>query len=161
MDAIEVLKTRKSTRSYTDEPIDDSVLNDIIECGLRAPSAMNKQQNHITVLKDPAKVALLREKTGHNVGYGAPVLMIVHAPKSFSYEYTLKDGTCIMENLLLAAHAYGLGAVWIDMLKDFQDEEYMQKFGIVDANIVGTVALGYASNEAPAKERDLSRVTIL
>ena len=52
MDAIELLKTRRSCRSFQKEMIKDEELQTILECGLNAPSAMNKQDSKIVVVQD-------------------------------------------------------------------------------------------------------------
>jgi hypothetical protein len=94
--------------------------------------------------------------------YGAPVVLVVLADKSVhTYLY---DGSLVMENLQLAAHALGLGACWIHRAKETFDlpewKEFLKKLGIEgEYEGIGNCVIGYPEGEVPAvKPRKEGRV---
>lgn len=91
--------------------------------------------------------------------YGAPVILVVLAdPKSSTF---VEDGSCVLENMMLAAHALGLGSVWVHREREIFDSEegksLLRTWGL-DQTLrgVGSIAFGYAaapaSPAAPRKE---------
>lgn len=161
---IKSIETRRSIRSYKNDPISKEIIVDICKAGTYAPSAMNKQTSIILAITNPDMVARLEKinakytnnPDGHPF-YGAPVVLVVLANKDHAnYIY---DGTCVMENLMLAAHAYGLGSCWIHRARQsFEDEQGKQilKELNIEGNYegIGNVILGYIDGEIPqAKPR--------
>ena len=89
--------------------------------------------------------------------YGAPVVVLVLAEGNTFVE----DGTCVLENLMLAAHAMGLATVWVHREREMFDSEkgkaLLREWGLPETlRGVGAVALGYAAQEpaeaAPRKQ---------
>ena len=93
--------------------------------------------------------------------YGAPVVLVVLADKSVpTYLY---DGSLVMENLLLAAHALGLGACWIHRAKETfelpEGKALLKKLGIEgEYEGIGNCIVGYADGEFAQKPRKENRV---
>ena len=123
MDALQCMMTRSSVKSYKSDPVPKELIEKIVAAGLRAPSALNKQSPIILVVTDRQvrdELSLL------NAGkdpfkrvdpfYGAPCVLVVLAKKEV--EQRVYDGSLVMENLQLAAHALGLGACWIHRAKE-------------------------------------------
>ena len=167
---INALKERRSIRSFTDEVPSKEVIDEIIGAGLYAPSGMGKQSSIILVVDNPELDKKIREdnrkiagfEEGKDPFYGAPVILIVLGNKeSMTNVY---DGSCTMQNLMLAAHSLGLGTVWVHRAKqEFEMPEYqelLKKNGIEgEYEGIGHVALGYIDGEVPApKERKENRV---
>ena len=168
MDALECMMTRSSVKSYKSDPVPKELIEKIVAAGLRAPSALNKQSPIILVVTDRQvrdELSLL------NAGkdpfkrvdpfYGAPCVLVVLAKKEV--EQRVYDGSLVMENLQLAAHALGLGACWIHRAKEtFETEEgkaILAKLGIEgEYEGVGNCVLGYPDHDPDKKPRKENRV---
>lgn len=163
MNALDVLKTRRSVRSYKLDVIPtQELINQVIEAGTFAPTGMGRQSPIIVAVTNKRvrdKLSLLNAKvmnTASDPFYGAPVVIVVLADKSVpTYLY---DGALVMGNLLNAAHAVGLGGCWIHRAREvFASEEgkaLLEEWGI-EGNYegIGHCILGYASKEVSVKPR--------
>ena len=168
MEALEAMLTRKSIKSYKPDMVDKETLDKIIAAGLNAPSGMNKQAAIIVAVTNKEDRDLLSKI---NMGkdpfhradpfYGAPVVLVVLADKSVpTYIY---DGSVVMENLMLATHALGLGACWIHRAKETfelpEGKELLKKWGIEgDYEGIGNCIVGYPDVEPEKKPRKENRV---
>lgn len=169
---LELIKTRRSVRAYQRDMIPRELIDQIVEAGLYAPSGMNRQPVIIIAVSDPKTRDALSRLNASIMGtdgdpfYGAPVVLIVLADRSApTYLY---DGALAMENLMLAAHASGLGSCWIHRAKEVFDtprgKELLQKWGVPNAERltgVGHCILGYPApdGEKPAAPRKEGYVT--
>ena len=111
MDAIEALKTRRAVRAYTSAPVPREIIEDIIDCGRLAATAINIQPWEFVVVTSP----LVRRSIAHTTDYGkfiaeAPVCVVVLCQDT---KYYLEDGSAATENIMLAARAHGLGSCWV------------------------------------------------
>lgn len=116
MDIMEAIYTRRSVRQYTGEPVTREEVHEIIKAGSWAPSGLNNQPWRFAVVFDGEKRATLAGLTKYrHIVEGAPVSIAVFCDRDAMYNAT-KDhqsiGACL-QNMLLAAHALGLGAVWL------------------------------------------------
>ena len=168
MEALEAMLTRKSIKSYKPDMVDKATLDKIIQAGLNAPSGLNKQSPIIVAVTNKEDRDLLSQI---NMGkdpfhradpfYGAPVVLVVLADKSVpTYIY---DGSLVMENLMLATHALGLGACWIHRAKETfelpEGKELLKKWGIEgDYEGIGNCIVGYPEVEPEKKPRKENRV---
>ena len=116
--ALDVIKTRVSVRQFTGEKISDEQIQTLLECAMAAPSAVNKQPWAFVVVKDEAMLARLAEASPYSRCDNHPACAIVlcgdltKALEGAAQEYWVQDVSAATENLLLAVHAMGLGAVW-------------------------------------------------
>lgn len=165
MDAMQAMLTRRSVKKYKPDPVSKELIDQIIAAGLNAPSGLNKQSPIILAVTDrQVRDELSKLNAGKDPFfrsdpfYGAPVVLVVLADKSVpTYLY---DGSLVMENLQLAAHALGLGACWIHRAKEtFEQPEgkaLLKRLGIEgDYEGIGNCILGYADvipEEKPRKE---------
>ncbi len=159
---LENIFTRRSVRSFKETKISEEDLNTIVKAGMYAPSGMNRQTWQFTVLLNQEKMQHLANLVGkalarENYNFYKPVALII---PTNDRENTLgqDDNACALENMFLAAHALGIGSVWINQLRTICDEpeirEMLREFGIPDSHVVyGAVALGYANADLPEKER--------
>ncbi len=123
---IETIRQRSSTRGYTDEPLTDTELDTLIQAGLQAPTAANRQEIHFTVLpgSHPALKELEEEKNRlrgitaptHNFYYEAPTVVILSADST--YKWGSLDAGIAVENMALAAEGLGLGNLIIGCIDD-------------------------------------------
>lgn len=122
---LDLIKTRRSVRSFTDDPVDEDVIETILDAGRWAPSGLNNQPWRFAVITDrDLAVELSRLTVYSRIVRQAPLLVAVFLDNASSYDRTkdiLAVGACI-QNMLLALHALGLGAVWIgEILKNADD----------------------------------------
>ena len=169
-EVIKALKERRSIRGFKPEMPSKSDIEQIIDAGLYAPSGKNQQAAIIVAVTNKE----LREKIvadnckiggwedGFDPFYGAPVILIVLADKS--WRTNIYDGSLVMQNLMLAAHSLGLGSIWIHRAKEeFETDEYkniLKDLGIEgEWEGIGHCAIGYTDGDAPdAKPRKDGRV---
>lgn len=162
-ETIKTIMSRRSIRAYKEEQLKEEDLKAIIDAGLYAPSAMNQQSWHFTVIQkkdlinkvnEACKVAMQRTNNpDFNVFYNAPTIIIVSgsdkaiAPKN--------DGSLAMENMFLAAASLGIGSCWIHAVTGLINTEdgknLIKELGIPEGySIVGSGAFGYKASESPA-----------
>ena len=115
--AIENIMTRTSIRKYKDQPVEQEKIDIMLKAAMAAPTAVNLQPWHFIVITDKKTIGLLSGKQPTN----APLLIAVCGDtdktmtpdgKAKLPDFWVQDVSAATENLLLAAHALGLGAVW-------------------------------------------------
>lgn len=115
---IENIMTRTSIRAFTDQPVDDATVENILRAGMAAPTAVNKQPWAFVVVNDREQMERLREVHPYAQMLKTAQFAIVvcgdmnKALQGFAQEYWIQDASAATENILLAAHGLGLGAVW-------------------------------------------------
>ena len=123
---LDIIKERSSTRGYTDEKLTAEELDKIIEAGLSAPTGMNKQEIHFTVLNgdNPVLAEIEAEKNRlrnldkleHNFYYEAPTVIILSAEAGFKWSQV--DAGIAVQNMALEATELGLGNVILGCIYD-------------------------------------------
>ncbi len=154
--------TRTSCRAFLDKEVEDEKLELIIKAGVSAPTAINKQSPIILAVKNKELINELVEegkkyRNGADCFYGAKIILIVLAD-SETHE-PIKDGSCVLENMFIAANSLGLGSCWINTVKDILDPKNSNskalraKFNLDDKYIpVGSCIIGYPLKEGIVKE---------
>ena len=116
-DFLTLIMTRRSIRAYRPDAVPADVLARVLEAGTYAPSAMGEQSATIVAVETKAYRDRLTKLNAAVIGkdvdpyYGAPVIVVVLSDGGKA-NY-MADGSCVLENLMLAAHAEGLGSVWV------------------------------------------------
>ncbi len=167
---LDAMKSRRSIRKYAPDMPEREDLEKIIEAGLYAASGHGMQSSMIVAITDKKLRDRLMEmnrkiggwKEGFDPFYGAPVVLLVLADKaSPNHVY---DGSLTMGNMMLAAHALGLGSCWINRAKEeFESEEgkaILRELGIEgDWEGIGHCVVGFIDGAEPeAKERKAGRI---
>jgi nitroreductase len=113
----ELVKTifaRRSIRKYTTKPVSKEDIKVMLEAAMAAPSASNRQPWHFIVVTDRQTLdSLARAHPYGKMLFEAPLCIIVCGDKTVSPRFWVQDCSAASENLLLAAAALGLGAVWL------------------------------------------------
>lgn len=160
--------TRRSVKKYKSAPVPQEIIDKIINAGLYAANGMGAQSPIIIQVTNKEMRDKLSKMNADVMGantdpfYGAPAVLVVLADKN--RPTAVYDGSLVMGNLMLAAHALGIGSCWIHRAKEeFESEEgkeILKSLGIEGEYVgIGHCILGYADEEPkPAAERKPGRV---
>ena len=158
MDAFEAMETRRSIRKFTDEAVSDEAVERMLAAAMMAPSAGNAQPWQFVVVRDRHRLSSVKD---HNP-YAA---MADHAPLGIlvcgdlrleKYEgFWVQDCSAAVQNLLLAAHAMGLGAVWTGIYPmESRVKGFKALFDLPDPVIpLALVVLGHPDQKLPSRSR--------
>lgn len=175
---------RRSVRKFTDQAVGDEELHAICQAAAYAPSAMNRQAWHFTVVSNREKLLRLnaavkttmadsdveriraRSTDGtYNFYYNAPVLIIVScSPDAL---YPREDTGCALENIFLAAASLNLGSCWINQLGNGASEAPVVRAVLDEMDVpknnrvYGCAAIGYPAETVAAKARALDTVNFV
>lgn len=111
---IDIIFSRRSIRKYTPEPVGEEHVRKLLEAAMAAPSASNRKPWHFVVVDEREKLDRLAD--AHTYGkmlHEAPLCIAVCGDPKISGRFWVQDCSAATENLLLAAVALGLGAVWL------------------------------------------------
>ncbi len=141
-DLLDIIKTRRSVRNWTDEEVSIDEFKLMIDAARWAPSSCNRQPWHFFITKDEDKIHLLYKARGQKTIKDAPYCILVLMNKeAYQYDrsdmvdyYMHLDAAAAIQNLLLMAHSLGLGACWINLAANNVSEKGKDKvrdsFGI-------------------------------
>lgn len=158
MDTLEAIFTRRSIRSFTDERVSEADLHDLLKAGMQAPSARNEQPWHFVVIDDRELLHAIPEFHPHSkMLYEAPLAILVCSDRKLEAKRAswLQDCSAATENILLAAHAKGLGGVWLGIFPDAERVKGMQELLSLpeDVRPVALLAIGYPAVEVEPEDR--------
>ena len=168
MDLAEAIRGRRSIRKFKSQAVPKQTLEKILDLAMWAPSGMNRQEWYFVVVQGPKKDELLKifssafetfrpnlekvfadkpkivEGLKHffQTYGGAPVFIMAYAGKSASGQWDTHSAAVALQNLLLAAHAEGLGAVWTDGIL-VKEAEISSLLGIEGKKLVAAVPVGF------------------
>lgn len=118
MDAIKTIFTRRSIRKYTNKPIPKEIIKELLDAAMHAPTARNIQPWHFVVIDERALLDRLAIVHPYAKMLKEATLAILVCGDKHLQEmdgYIIQDCSAATQNILLAAHANGLGAVWLGM----------------------------------------------
>jgi nitroreductase len=166
METLTAIRTRRSVRRFSDQPVEAEKLRAVLEAVQQAPSWSNKQCWHLVVVQDQEarnKISELSFVESFFATYGyktnpaqkglaqAPVVIVACADPRLSgdlhgQQYYLTDMGIATENMMLAAHDQGLGSVFVGV---FDEEQLKSLLNIpAEIKIVGLFPIGYPAGEA-------------
>lgn len=150
-EVLQLIKSRRSVRTYSDRPVADGLVRQVLEAGRWAPSGLNNQPWRFVVVREEGlKGRVARHTRYRKVVESAPVIVPVFIHKPTMYN-EVKDhqsmGACL-QSMLLMAHALGLGAVWLgEILKNA--EPVRRELGLAeDHELMAVMALGWPAGPA-------------
>jgi nitroreductase len=164
MEAMEALLTRRSVRSYRDQPVSESQIETLLRAAMAAPSAGNERPWHFVVVRDRAVLDAIPSVHPYaKMAAEAPLAIVVCGDTSLEkYEgFWVQDCAAATENLLLAAHATGLGAVWCGVYPSEERVKGVRKLVLIPESVVplAIVVIGVPGEEkAPSDRFDASRI---
>lgn len=161
----ELAARRRSVRRYTTEHIDDTMMDEIMNVALTAPSSFGHQPVEFVVVRNPEtikKIAACKSLGGSQIiGADAVVVVMVKLDRG---EFWIEDGAIASAYILLAAEQYDLGACWVHIRnrtgrKKSSDEEIRDLLNVSDGYaVLNLVALGgKGENKRGYTEADLDK----
>jgi nitroreductase len=164
MEAMEAILTRRSIRRYTGQSVETETVHELLEAAMSAPSAGNEQPWQFVVITERR---LLNEIPKHHpyasmVPGAALAILVCGEPKREKHAgFWVQDCAAAAQNILLAAHARGLGAVWLGIHpRQERAEAIGGLFGLPgDVVPLCLIAIGHPAEEKPPPNRyDLTRI---
>ncbi|ABO35509.1 nitroreductase [Methanococcus maripaludis C5] len=170
---LETIKNRRSVRKFKKDQIKDSEIEAIIEAAIYAPTALNEQPWHFTVIQNKnlldeintvSKKTLAENPTSmknlpeslinamgnpkYNIIYEAPTLIIVSGNKNA--HSAIVDCSAAIQNMLLAAESMNIGSIWLGLVRPYFTTENVKKLNIPeDFEPYYGIAFGYKLMETP------------
>lgn len=158
MDALQAIMGRRSIRRYADRPVEDEKVEALVKAAMAAPSAGNEQSWRFVVVTDRDRLDQLADSSPFaGLLERAPLAIVVCGDVTAEKHigFWVQDCAAATENMLLAAHALGLGAVWLGFYPVEERVEGVRRIcklpdALVPFSIVG---LGYPTEEKPPADR--------
>lgn len=156
---LDAIQTRASVRSYTEEPVAEDDLQQVLEAALSAPSANNARPWHIVVVTDAEKRQQL-SRVHQWAGFCAdsPVVLAFCAEEGSQPHWWIEDTSAAVENALIQAAALGLGTCWIGIRGGSpghgpeREAKVREVLGIPeDIRVLALVSLGHPAGEPHSK----------
>jgi len=166
MDAMEAILGRRSIRKYTDQSVAEATLRELLAAAMAAPSAGNEQPWHFVVIDDRTILeAITRVHPYAAALKEAPVAIVVCGDTGVEKHegFWVQDCSAATQNFLVAAHAKGLGTVWLGVHPDRERVGAIRKLVGLPASIVplSIIALGHpAEHKEPAGRFDPTRIHV-
>ncbi len=153
MDIFEAIKGRRSIRKYTKDPVPLDLVEKILDAGRWAPSASDRQPWSFIIIKDKElKRKVAEASTSGKFLADAPIgIAVVIDPQLSPRSGGVEDGANATQNMLLAAHALGLGACWIGSYNSVYEEKVKTILSIPkNKRLLSIISLGFPT-EFPTK----------
>jgi nitroreductase len=158
MDAIEAILTRRSIRRYTGEPIADGDVDTILHAAMAAPSAGNQRPWRFVVITDPETLTAAAASTpyGSMLLEAAVGLVVCADTRELKHPgMWQQDCSAATQNALLAAHALGLGAVWLGFWPKMERVEPLKAALRIPDGVepLAVLAIGHPLEHKPPADR--------
>jgi nitroreductase len=166
LDTLEAIRTRRSVRRYKPDPVPEEPLRELLAAAMLAPSAANQQAWHFVVVDQ--RELLDRIPSFHPYcGFirEAPLAVVVCGDRHrerLGGDFWVQDCSAATENMLLAAHALGLGGCWLAVYPIEERIQGLRKLLALPDSLVplNVISLGYPAEPCRAADRyDPARVT--
>lgn len=159
--AYQTILSRTSVRAYTDQKVEKDKIEKLLRAAMAAPTAVNKQPWHFVVIEDKHVLEQIAEEIPTaKMAARAPLAITIcgdmeKALDGEGREFWVQDASAATENLLLAAHAMGLGAVWTSVYPIKDKVEATRALLKLPETIVplGTIVIGYPKEKPLPKDK--------
>ena len=151
MEDFQVIFKRGSIRKFKNKKVEKEKIQQILDAGFAAPSAINLRPYHFIVLDDRElmdKIAMTSR--GKKVLLKAPIGIAVCGDLNINshMEFVMNDTSACIENMLLAIHGLGLGGCWLGQRRNETDDIVKELLGLPDGIFIsGFIAVGYPDEE--------------
>ncbi|MCF8225459.1 MAG: nitroreductase family protein [Bacteroidales bacterium] len=152
------INSRRSIRKYSEKVISGPEINEILKAAMQAPSAVNRQPWHFVVIKNREllrKIADIHPNASFVVSASHSILVCGDEKLEHDKGYSILDCSAATQNMLLAAHALGIGACWIGIHpREKRKRAFSELFELPDhVKPIALVSLGYPAEEKKPAER--------
>ena len=159
--AYQTILSRTSVRAYTDQKVEKDKIEKLLRAAMAAPTAVNKQPWHFVVIEDKHVLEQIAEEIPTaKMAARAPLAITIcgdmeKALDGEGRDFWVQDASAAKENLLLAAHAMGLGAVWTSVYPIKDKVEATRALLKLPETIVplGTIVIGYPKEKPLPKDK--------
>lgn len=157
MNTVDVILTRRSIRKYTEQKIDADTMHTLLTCAMAGPTCVNARDWSFLVVDDKEMLKKLAQCNGRPASMlpdaAAAIVVCGDLSRAFprAKDYWVVDGAIAGQNIILAAHDLGLGAVWLGTWPQMERVENIEKLFALPEHIVphSVIALGYPAEEKP------------
>ena len=155
-EVLDAIYKRRSIRKFQNKAVPEEIVLEILRAGSWAPSGLNNQPWRFSIITDIHLKTKFESLTRYStIIASAPVLLPVFIDRKAIYN-DIKDhqsvGACL-ENMLLAAHSMGLGAVWLGEIIKSSDEVIRLLDLPEDLELMAVVAAGYPADDGRSPNR--------
>jgi len=151
---------RRSIRAYTGAPVSEAVVEKLLEAAMAAPSAAAKDPWRFVVVRDRGTLSKIAEALPNGrmiAGAALGIVVCGELPAAHDQQlgYLLQDCSAAIENLLLCAHALGLGACWLGVYPREQRVDALRKIFLLPPPVipVGCISIGCPAETKPPRTR--------
>ena len=157
MDALEALHTRRSCRRFTAKEVPHDLLEKVVDAGRLAATARNEQPCEFVVVLEKEARRDIAALTDHGAFIADATVCIAVLAKDT--KYYIEDGSAATQNILVAAHALGLGGCWVAGDKKPYAEKVRKMLGAPEGyKVISLLAIGHPAEELEKEKRPLSEV---
>ena len=159
MDIMEALLTRRSIRKYTGEPVSTEQVEQILRAAMYAPTAADQQTWRFVVVDDREKLKHIPEilRYGAMAADSAVSILVCADPEAEkgTQGYLPQDAGAACQNMLLAAHGLGLGAVWCGVHPRADREQKFREFLNIPEHIIpmALICIGHPDQQVKQPDR--------
>lgn len=158
MNLLDGIFTRRSIRKYTDKEVSDDLIKKLLKAGMSAPSAGNQQAWHFVVINDHKildKIPNIHPYSQMLKQASLAILVCGNLEKETHKGYWVQDCSAVTQNILLAAHGLGLGAVWLGVHPREARVNGIKELLNLPEHIapLSLVSIGYPAEGKPKAER--------
>lgn len=162
LELLEAIRGRRSVRRFQDRSLEEEHTRALLEAGRWAPSGLNNQPWKVILVEDCSRAAEMARCTRYSsIVAGAPLLIAVFLDHSSSYDRD-KDAMALgafIQNILLAAHDRGLGAVWLGEILREKDRVRELLGAPEELELMAVIAVGYPDERpAPGKRKEVDEL---
>lgn len=159
--AIETIMTRTSIRDFQNKPVEEEKVETMLRAAMAAPTAVNKQPWRFIVIKEKKTLKAISENfNSMKMAEKAPLAIVVcgdlkAALDGEGTDYWVQDASAATENLLLAAHSLGLGAVWCGIYPIKQRVGLLKEMLDIPDDIIplNVIPIGYPAETPEPKDK--------
>jgi nitroreductase len=161
---LDVLYNRRSTRKFSEKPVAEEAIHQLLRAALHSPSSKNSQPWEFTVVEDPVLLGQLSMAKPHGACLlkHAPLAIVVAGDKTKS-DVWIEDCSIASIIIQLAAEALGLGSCWVQIHRRYHDDDQTANEFISELlnipehlEVLSVVGIGYkAADRPPLSEKEL------